>query len=170
MGASFFLFPARTLLLGLGLASWIFVISAIHFCIFTIVYLFSEGKEMPTAFSLALTFVIVLAIGLGFSISFPIIDEFIPIIFGGYQVLYINPAYFKCIHSWSAMKVDWASSGAACDFVTVKSGANSSGLQVSSSSDSHTLGSLSSNGDTYYVCNSCQAVRCSKCHAVVAKK
>lgn len=67
------------------------------------------------------------------------------------------------------MKVDWASSSAACDFVVVKSGANSFGLQVSSPNDSHTLGSLSSGGDTYYVCNNCQAVRCSKCHSVVVK-
>ena len=187
MCAVLFLYPAKILLIGLGLASWVIIICIINFCISTAVYHFLEEKKLPAGSALTLSCTTLLLTWLIFSMLLPVIGDLIPLIFN-YPVLYMasnsgddpfpSLTYWmasiqnrvNCTHSsWFSMKTDLASSGAACDYKVVRT--NNDSLEVTRAADyeKHYLSQVSPSGDTYYVCQSCQSVRCSNCHESASK-
>jgi len=76
----------------------------------------------------------------------------------------------NCVHSsWFPMKTDLASSAAACDYKVVRANDGSLELKGAANYEKHPLAQVSPNGDTYYVCESCQSLRCSNCHETATK-
>ena len=174
------LLPYKILLGLLNLLMLIPVVSALHFCLFAIVYSFYQGNKLPSYVKLVAIFVTVLFIGLIVQLFFSSGFQSLFVIFngGGIGVLCmasnggtdlvadaINHRLSQCKHCWKTMVVDWDSFGATCDYKPVRLGQRVLGVQACSPKDSHTLGSLSSNGDNYYYCNSCHATRCGDCHS-----
>lgn len=70
-----------------------------------------------------------------------------------------------CPHpSWFLMKTDLGSAGSTCDYKVVQGGNNSVEVKLANAGEKHYLAQVTPNGDTYYVCQSCHAIRCSNCH------
>lgn len=156
------------------------VIGLIHFCVFTVVYQFSEGKDSPAIYTLTLSCISLLITSLLLSMLLPFMIELIPLVFD-LPILYMasNPnssqhgiildnllTRYHCSHaSWFLMTTDSASVGSICDYKIVRGPNNLVEVELAKTSETHNLGRAGTTGDPYYVCQSCHATRCANCHA-----